>query len=375
MTDVAKEMLKTAKEILTAGDYPIGLKRDKEKVAYDELMAAIANEHVWNVDYKEWTRWLNDAFYKASDDYRAPQGLSELYYDLVGKYKVERIWDINSLNKQLRLIRKSYSKIVDRNSPFFPMKGWLDDYTEFLESWENYLVMRKEAKKYIVKGRKVDPNAPKKEVFQPSHLDSQARSLIEGTLKKIVDATEAKVAESVAKGYLEQVERFLDRHDGETYISKFFRGNTGYASFLLGFLEDTGPNPRSFGGVHTYELKSNAKQIAKARAEESVDSMMKQFVSKNVSKIGPVMQAKGGLEDIDIIDMGVSGPSVSANIRVRFNDGTSFVVRNKAVLRWGMRKSFYQFPTTFHDVVYPDGSKKKMVPEKSMNKDWAVSGR
>jgi len=297
--------------------------------------------------------------------------LNELSYDLYGKYKIERTWNINSVNKQLRLIRKNYSKIVDRNSPFFPLKDWLDGYVEFLESWKHYLVIRKDLKQYIVKGRKVDPNAPKKEVFQPSHLDSASRQLIEKTLRKITDTTAPRVAESVAKRYIEWAKKFLNEHDGETPIRKFYRSNPDYGSFLMRFVEDVSPNAGRFGGQHYYEMRSDAVQNAKKIAEKRTTMMMDNFIVKNVAKIGPVMKIKGGLTGIDIINMGVSGPSISANIKVSFNDGTSFEVRNKAVMKWSWPKPFYQFPTTFHNVVFPDGKKKKMVPEKAMNTDWA----
>jgi hypothetical protein len=56
-----------------------------------------------------------------------------------------------------------------------------------------------------------------------------------------------------------------------------------------------------------------------------------------------------------------------------FHDGTQFTVRNKVVYKMSMGgNDFVQFPTTFHNVLWPDGKKISMVPEKQMNEEWAV---
>ena len=105
-------------------------------------------------------------------------------------------------------------------------------------------------------------------------------------------------------------------------------------------------------------------------ATRSVNDMVARFIGKNVEKIAPLLARKEGSE-ARVLRGNLDGIGFSGEISFKFKDGTSFVVRNKVVMKYTARgEQFLQFPTTFHDVVFSDGSKKAMRSEEQMHKEW-----
>jgi len=130
----------------------------------------------------------------------------------------------------------------------------------------------------------------------------------------------------------------------------------------------------------TYMIKGkNARAAAwpAAEAGKMRKVMEEGFLSKNIQKLSNIIDLKGNLSTIvDLPSKPVTVRSgrgaLEAGFRLTFNDKSEFSVVNKIITNYSMRGlPFYQYPTTFHDVKLPDGSKLSMPSEEKMVKEFA----
>lgn len=165
---------------------------------------------------------------------------------------------------------------------------------------------------------------------------------------------------------------FLERRDETQTVDDFYRN--GRAPDVRCLVEVVGEK-ESLPWVQApkeYRLKSDARSVAKNKAIWLADYLGEKFLTKNIDKIGSIVHRKGGLTGGKSSGH-FEGFGFSGEILLEFADSTSFIVRNKAIMKYSLRgKQFEQYPTTFHNVVFPDGSMKKMVPQKDMNERWAT---
>ncbi len=122
------------------------------------------------------------------------------------------------------------------------------------------------------------------------------------------------------------------------------------------------------------KLVDGYRKVCTAAADESADAMQVSFVQKNTEKLVAILHAKGInlASDPQILHANAGRGVFEGEIRITFVDGSRFNVRNKIVLkRNNYGTMFTQYPTTFHDVVLPDGSKMGMPSEERMNEVFA----
>lgn len=104
--------------------------------------------------------------------------------------------------------------------------------------------------------------------------------------------------------------------------------------------------------------------------------MQEQFLAKNSRKLKAIVDAKGMklLSDPEILHARASRGVFEGDIRIQFSDRSEFRVTNKIVLKQNRFGTiFNQFPTTFHDVKMPDGSKMGQPSEERMNTIFVVA--
>lgn len=122
------------------------------------------------------------------------------------------------------------------------------------------------------------------------------------------------------------------------------------------------------------ELKAHSfPPLAKKMAKRERDSIEAAFMQKNIAKLSNLVEQKGLQVKIDAVgNPVVERGSIQGSLKFTFPDSSSFVVLNKVIInyryetRGNSDTSFYQYPTTFHDVVLPDGSKLKFPSEEKM---------
>lgn len=119
------------------------------------------------------------------------------------------------------------------------------------------------------------------------------------------------------------------------------------------------------------KTEAQTKEVIK----EIYGRLKEAFLNRVIAKLGPIVQAKKTIHgaDFEITPaMSAYGPSIHASLPLKFSDGSSLVVRQKAVSKISVRNNwFYQFPTTFHNVVFANGTKMKSPSEKAVYEDFA----
>lgn len=130
---------------------------------------------------------------------------------------------------------------------------------------------------------------------------------------------------------------------------------------------------KSTGYRDHYSLKPDWKKIAEERAVEAADAGREGFIEKNSWKLGRIVNKKGNFDNAEVIRLG-TGSDYDGDIKFTFTDGSHFVVRNKAVLvRNPQGTVFYQYPTTFHQVVLPNGEAMGEPSEQRMQDVFAAT--
>jgi hypothetical protein len=127
------------------------------------------------------------------------------------------------------------------------------------------------------------------------------------------------------------------------------------------------------GEHHTYyAIKALPfKPLAEKFAAQERSDIEAAFMAKNIRKLSNIVDKKGLTVTITPIGESVIRRSaIEASLKFVFPDSSSFIVLNKVIInsRYDRNepKSFYQYPTTFHDVVLADGTKMKFPSEEKM---------
>jgi len=116
------------------------------------------------------------------------------------------------------------------------------------------------------------------------------------------------------------------------------------------------------GRGYIYVPKADYEKIARSYAKRDADEARELFVHKNTTRISEIARRKDALPTSELLTMRGGGKTgYDSEILFTFPDGSSFELRNKTVWKTSpLGKFFAQFPTTFHNVILPNG--KKMPP-------------
>jgi len=373
---VASELLKIARQLVSANLSIPPFTQGRTQKRLDKIIPmieqALEDKHIWNVDFKDIKDNINRGYYDSynliSDKFRStkPKGPSrEEFESMTTEQRKEyyAIWtpennapfEVRGLKKFLRGLSK-YDGHMKR------------EYDEWANDWLAYLDVGAKLKPFVEKGRKPNPNAPVKDRYVAPPTSSGGMNMIRSALKKIVDGQTAKLERSFADSYMKYATTFLkERKEKESPYDYFKRDTEGWkVTQQLVIRKDFDRTSA------TYEMRDNASGTARKLAESVVKDIVARYLYKNGNKIGSVVERKGGLEKIKVQHGTLQGWGFQGELICEFYDGTRFTVRNKAVYHYNYNGSDYvQFPTTFHQVLWPDGKKSAMLSEKQMNEDWA----
>lgn len=220
---------------------------------------------------------------------------------------------------------------------------WAKENTTFMDQILNVLGMEPIAPKEDPKTRFIPPPSAAKEIHQCVEIiEPLVEQAKPGLIKILLDDMERQLDR-----YVEAIEQQADPKQ----IARLGQQDNG----MIGQAAD-----KKTGVRHP-----NYKAAFKTYAEEVTESLCNQFVRKNVLKLAPVMAGKGNFKGVSNVSTSIQA-GLSASMTFHFEDGSSFKVINKTVTssmpsgRGGGYTYFYRFPTTFHDVVMPNGQKMGM---------------
>ena len=115
-------------------------------------------------------------------------------------------------------------------------------------------------------------------------------------------------------------------------------------------------------------LNADWKKTAEKMATEQSKFMVEVFKIKMATKLGEVIDRKGGGQVSRI------GSLSNHSLYMSFPDGSSFNTRTQQVIsRSPLGKIFARYPTTFHDVTFADKTKMKTPSAAKMQEEFGVS--
>lgn len=208
--------------------------------------------------------------------------------------------------------------------------------------------------------------------YKPPVSSRESVHQVTAVLTKLTDALKLDYAKSVTEWLISEAERWnrlteQERKD-EVKRNKFRRPQI--ASERIWKLE------RPWDSYDNARLDGNYKSVLEASGKRAADDMQRAFLVKNVAKLVSILEKKGTelRREPRILKASASYGIFEGDIEISFLDNSSFIVRNKIV--WKRNQygtNFNQFPTTFHNVVMPDGKPMGQPSEERMNSVF-VSG-
>lgn len=358
---------------------PIGL-TPKAADAIRVLTDGIEAKQIWNVEYEEANQRLSREFEKAAagleDDVRiACRGLDP---DSAGLYGIT-----NSLHylTSVNAIVRDYEKFLKKPKPPYDRYAITSEtiagakrMLEFARSWVPVLELKKEAKAFVVKGRKPS-GKPAEERYSPPMSSRKSLARVEKTLRELVESKRVDLKKLLDERLWGFVQLFFQ---AKMSPYQFFKMDPGMAGLVNGLAVRPDTAAGSVNWSKGAQMKPDARRTVEGIAKREAQAIVDNYVGKNLAKLTrPIAEreARGGaLVRLTDLGMKVDGGTFQGWIELAFSDRTGFKVLNKMIFNrssWG--RGFVQFPTTFHEVVFRNGTKKAMQSEEQMNKDWLAS--
>jgi hypothetical protein len=329
--------------------------------AMELLKASLEAEQVYNVDFE----LIKTAITRFASAYET------LYYELGDK--------AGKSSEMYNLDCTPYLDAVNCRKQLTKLAGFVAELTgdartaiEVLETFVSAYCRVQDAlkslKPKIIKGRK--PAAPKPGAFVQTLGSKEAQDLVRAKM-------------------LAGVQKPLDEY--ETHVAEFFiKTAESLAELKHVSLQKVTPMQgvvlrlafdmkRIDAKEHEIKLMPDYKAIFAKEAKRARDDIQASFLAKSVMKLSKLVDVKGNLESVDEARPGTASihggtGSISSAFVFKFADSSSFRVDSKIIVNYTAKgQPFNQFPTTFHDVKLPDGSKLAVPSEEKMLTKFAAA--
>lgn len=125
-----------------------------------------------------------------------------------------------------------------------------------------------------------------------------------------------------------------------------------------------------------FELNPDYKTYLEKEATNITQDMINKFVYKNTQKLAEILVLKGGLKTVTLQHASTDSGTIEGTLSLKFKDGSSFIVTSGLVWSWSKHgKQFTRYPTTFHNVIFPDGTRMHGRASEARMKDEFVKGK
>lgn len=202
--------------------------------------------------------------------------------------------------------------------------------------------------------------------FVPTRATPAATRHVWEVLTKVTERNEGQLVEHLARAHEQRLEIFMKFGPGAR--QKLLRHYENRAAV------DAATVPRTAADKE-YVLRPDFKEALVALAQKEAIELRDSFIFKVVSKLAPIVEAKGNLAGVREVGNTIQVGCLSGMLAIEFADGAQFKVDNTVVYASSTRGKLYaRFPLTFHDVVLPDGSRMKQPSEERMHTVFCVAG-
>ena len=341
----------------------------------------------FNEEMKD-TYITNDAWFKTPPGQRKADHPS---------YEDDYMWDI--LNTTIPVAHMNGRVKKANKTPDTPLKrAYLPAAKELAAIADSVLALKS---KIVVVKKKTKAELAAHAAFTAPPSTKNAKAHVSRAMKEMTDQILPKYIDQLYTKWVTDLSEFFLKDDEERRIhlgidlkserdraernaaarkqhgayARLVQRQPHYLDSLLGMI--AAPRPSAEGIVFTPH--NDWKGMLHKHATAIAEDMQNQFVSKNVEKLASIVERKGNISgDPHVLSIQTDRGNVVGEMKFHFNDGSSFVVRNKVVSQFRYTNSgvssFYQFPTTFHDAVLPNGHRMVGMPsEEQMNNIFATA--
>lgn len=150
--------------------------------------------------------------------------------------------------------------------------------------------------------------------------------------------------------------------EGEKDFRKYFGKNIFALITLQNLTEQKGTYYKP-----DYQLIDNYASKAEELSNSYAKDIVNRFVYKNTTKIGYILTQKNNLKEVSLNNVKLGNGQVECDMNCEFEDGSKFIANTSVVLSFSKyNKPFYRYPTTFRDVILPNGEKLANSSEERM---------
>ena len=282
----------------------------------------------------------------------------ELYWDIGHVYGLQ---ELKFFGKKLTKVSEetkkldAYKAMVKFNEEFSPLVqvlAWLKDHK----------VSAAAKKKEAAEAKKEESDTWRKKYVNHKDVKKVLNILTELTNEKRdeIFKNEHKFLMSIAddiQDYLKHNE--YSRHHA---VEHFMKNPMSYFMFTR------------MVNMNTGQLVKDWKDFVKKEAQEAADQIIDGFIYKNTGKIAYVIFTKNNMKSVKLENVRISQGKVECDLHFEFKDGSRFTAASSVVQASSKHgKWFYRYPTTFHNVVLPNGDKMISPSEQKMEEVFAVS--
>ena len=201
--------------------------------------------------------------------------------------------------------------------------------------------------------------------FVPTPATPPATRHVWEVLTKVTERNHQQLVEYLTREHAKRVDLFMSFGAGSR--QKLLRHYENRAAVDAATMPRTSPHDE-------YVLRPDFKDALVALAQKDAIELRDSFIFKVVSKLAPIVEAKGNLAGVREIGNTIQVGRLSGMLAVEFKDGSRFVVDNNVVYAHSTRgKLFARFPLTFHDVTLADGSRMKQPSEERMHEIFCAA--
>jgi hypothetical protein len=186
-------------------------------------------------------------------------------------------------------------------------------------------------------------------------------------LTQVTERNRRQVVEYITSEYAKRLDFFMSA--SPTLRVKLLRNYENRIAVEAGTAARSSPQDE-------YALKPDFKAALVVLAEKDAAELREAFIAKVVSKIAPIVEAKGNLASVTEVRDTIQVGRLSGALAIAFTDGSRFLVDNNMVYSSSVRnKEFVRFPLTFHDVILADGSRMKQPSEERMHSIFCAAAQ
>ncbi len=279
--------------------------------------------------------------------------------------------------KKIDAALKQHKHKADTDHDGAPYRHIFDDLTEIMTAYRAFVEAWKALKPRVVSGRR--PKEVEKDErgnFIGKLGSHEAIAAVTTALKNqfgpLLDEFEKRRVAYHASIF----KQLSDLVHGKTEISRSDIPPEWGMHWQDGF--DSKADYRRTGAPHFNQLlfyvqikARDHHAMAQKKGKEDRDGVEQSFMHKNIKKLSNIVEIKG--IHVDITPIGhafIDAGSIEGSLHFKFPDGSGFDVKNKVIINSRQDSRFYQYPTTFHNVVLADGTKMKMPSEQKMFEEF-----